>query len=258
MIPAIVVPLGRDNAQYVLRNYQRQRVKIPIVVVENGAGVGSCARAGFRPTLTLTSDQHQSAAKNVGLAEMRERGATHWLSWDDDDWYGPEYVAEALAAFGAGHEVIGKAAHFVKLANNCTYFIAYAEQDIQSDRYVDTVKGAARGAVFWDDQPSFREDMASGEDTQWALDVGAQGKRIWAVSPFHFCYMRHGRSYGHASPLTDAKMLETANLMGDVFDVGVWGNGGGGAARVVCSGDVALATRHRLPRPTVLDERDTP
>lgn len=201
---AIVCPLGRDNAAIVKRNFERQEFRgARLVVVENGGGAGSCDRHGLIPWRVLTSGRHQSLAKNAGLEFLLSDGwATHWTTFDDDDWYGPAYLQEVADAFAAGHEAVCKSDSFMRLYDGRLVFQTLLGEQTE----VPGGHGPTLGSRLWQDMPRFSDADRWGEDRQWCFDLHDLGVKFRATSRFHFCYERSAPAT-HTFPLTDDQLL---------------------------------------------------
>lgn len=201
---AVICPLGRDNAAIVERNFERQSfADARLVVVENGPGLGSCERHGLKPWRVLTSGRHQSLAKNAGLECLLEDGwATHWTTFDDDDWYGPAYLQEVADAFSAGHQAVCKSNSFMRLDDGRLLF----QSMLGENCVVPGGQGPTLGSRLWSDMPRFSDAQRWGEDWQWCVDLDALGMQFWATSRHHFCYER-SEPLTHTFPLTDEQLL---------------------------------------------------
>ena len=99
-------------AEFRAQTYQNKG----LVLVENGNALGACAAAGVVPTLLLQSEPHQSAAKNIGLAALVHEPDDWFVTWDDDDYHGPEFLAKFASATECGC-VLGQASFFMRLSD---------------------------------------------------------------------------------------------------------------------------------------------
>src|SRR5690606_1819240 len=81
---------------------------------------------------------------------------------------------------------------------------------------------------------------------KWCSRAVETGHELWATSPWHFCYLRHGQQHGHTYPARDRHLLGLSR--GDLFEVGAWGDS---ARRLICSEDPRRlgAAATFLPRP---------
>lgn len=208
----VIVPLSRPRfMRDVIENFARQTfARKRLVIVENGEAVGACAKAGFVPDVVLTSDAHQSAAKNVGLEWLRERGGGFFATMDDDDYFGPRYLEEAVAHSGRG-DIIGKSACFTRTAGGVMRYFEH-EGALQFVNYVHGPTIAA-WAEFVDDFPL----IAWGEDAAFIIAARKAGAKAWATSRFHFLQRRFPGRH-HTWQITDRQMVQAS--AGLVFEVG--------------------------------------
>ena len=156
-----------------------------LIVVENGDAIGTCKKRGFVPNALLTSDKHQSAAKNEGIEWIRKHGGGLWTTWDDDDYYGPKYLSEIVENADKA-EVIGKSDIYVRtIAGTLRSF-----ENLGSDSLVSGVHGSTISARA-EDCPLFKDTGTFGEDWQFILDYKNMGARCWATSKNNYFLRRH-------------------------------------------------------------------
>lgn len=194
--------MGRDDGANLRTNWERQTHRDAVLfVVENGSGLGSCARHGVEATV-LRSAAHQSSARNEGLDVAIARCFTRWANWDSDDGYYPEYLAELAAAFDAGHRLIGKSDHFCELSDGRMMLLGADGENCETQ----ALQGPTLGSVLWPDMPRFPL-LDIGEDIEWTAAMVTHGVKPWATSRNHFCYSRRGLPETHALDVTDAEFL---------------------------------------------------
>jgi hypothetical protein len=200
----IVVPLSRpEMVGRVRANLERQRLRAPVVVVENGAAIGACKAQGFTPDVLLTSGAHQSLARNAALAYLREHHVeAYWVSMDDDDYYGSEYVAEHAGLAKRG-QCVGKSTHWIIFEGFGTVVL----RPWASSGSGKHVNGATIGAFVADSPDFLIRDV--GEDTIFSNTFVAGGGKVWLSSPYHTAYCRRndGRA-GHTYPCYHKELLQ--------------------------------------------------
>lgn len=103
----VICPYSKpEYLDNLLGSFQRQVFRgFKPIIVENGPAVGTFPREVG--AVILTSEAHQSHAKNEGLRWLRENGDASWSVFDCDDYYGPEYLKSQVAAL-EGHDMAGK------------------------------------------------------------------------------------------------------------------------------------------------------
>lgn len=126
---------------------------------------------------------------------------------DDDDWYGPDYLADLLRAMRySAADVVGKHCRFVHLAGRGTTVLV---QEPNEHRYTDFVAGptlTARRDVF-SDIPFL--SVSRGEDTTFLERAVEAGLRIYAADRFNFVQYRAARTADHTWTQEDEVFLST-------------------------------------------------
>jgi hypothetical protein len=182
----VLVPLSRpENLASVIGNFTRQRFPFKrLMVVENGRARGACAKLNIisSTTVVLHSASHQSSAKNIGLSEIRRRGGGFTVVMDDDDWYGPSYLAE-LCGYAKTYEVVGKSRNFLSMDGELWLC---GRENIE--RQVSWVTGGALGC--WAEDAAEYPLVSSGEDVAFCEKMRKGGARVFASSPYDYLYVR--------------------------------------------------------------------
>jgi hypothetical protein len=197
-----VVPFSRPNwLENVKDNFFRQRFhNKKLAIVENGPAVGCCKAAGFSPDILLTSEPHQAIAKATALDELKKIGAEFWATWDDDDYYGENYLTE-LAEASDKAELIGKLSIFVKTLDDKLRLFGSQEK-----QYVDFVHGPTI-STWVADVAEFRNVGKWAEDIAFCDQMKNKGARFWATSRWNFINQRH-RNHIHTWVITDHQMAQ--------------------------------------------------
>jgi len=105
-----VVPLSRPGQlPWVIENWARQTTKSSLAIVETGAAVGVCHQAGITPDLLLSAAGRPGEVRNAALEALV---GAYVAFQDDDDWYGPDYLAEHVELAARGR-IVGKRVHWV-------------------------------------------------------------------------------------------------------------------------------------------------
>lgn len=185
----VIVPFSRpENLTHVLENFARQKFPFKkLVLVANGN-----ARRLASPLLAswdkvwLTSDAHQSDAKNTALSEIRKRGGGFTVVMDDDDWYGPQFLTEAVG-YAKTYDVIGKARHFMSVDGNLWLCSRERRGRPQSWLTGGTI------ACWAENAPEYPR-VSSGEDAEFCTRAERQGMRIFGTDVYHYLYRRSSAS----------------------------------------------------------------
>lgn len=130
---------------------------------------------------------------------------------DDDDWYGPHYLADQAAALEYSRaEVVGKQAHYMYVAATDVTLLRFADRE---HRFTDLVMGptivARRPALTAVPFP----EVGRGEDTGVLVALRAAGARIYSADRFNFVQVR-GAILGatHTWGATETEMLATGDV----------------------------------------------
>lgn len=190
----VIVPWSRPwLIEHVHANFRRQKFPFKkLVLVANGSEWDSTfgnevllAAASWGATV-LTSDAHQSAAKNTALAEIRKRGGGFTVTMDDDDWYGPEYLTEACG-YARTCDVIGKSRHFMSVDGNL--WLCGREQ---ANRPTSWLTGGT--IACWAETAPEYPLVASGEDAEFCAAAALRGMSIFGTDLYQYLYRRHSKS----------------------------------------------------------------
>lgn len=181
----VVLPFSRPQfVAGILAAVARQTAPVELVVVENGQAVGTFPRE--HAAVVLRSEvQHHAAARNVGLEWILRRGDGPWVTMDDDDYYGPAYVADAARALETA-DVTGKVRGFVAFDDGLYRFdLGFAGGELQplGQRVLTGGTIGARSARQ-------RFQLVLADDAEYCREAHAQGLRVMATSPHGYCYNR--------------------------------------------------------------------
>jgi hypothetical protein len=200
----VVVPFSRPEYLFnVIQNFSQQNFhNKKIIIVENGRAIGSCNKFGFIPDFLLSSDPHQAYAKNKALELLKEKKAQYWVTFDDDDWYGPNYLSEIVECSDKA-EVVGKSNVFVKTLDDKIMLFGGHEEMCYSNRLVGpTISAWVSDSVF------FKNNGRWAEDSLFTGEMVNKGARIWNTSKWDFIQQRN-KGQNHTWVITDEQMIQT-------------------------------------------------
>ena len=177
--------------------------------VEPGAVERRAKTAGTDDVVVLAADRARTlgACLNAGIEAA---DGTYIGKMDDDELYGPHYIADLVRAFGytdAG--LVGKLAHYVHLAGTGANILRYPELE---HSYVDLVRGGAllaRGDLL----RSYRfDDVSRGEDTRLFRRCRADGIKIYSADRFSFVMVRHRDPARHTWQVSDRALMADGRI----------------------------------------------
>jgi len=194
----VLVPTHRGPAELlgIVRAFALQRhADKRLVVIENGAAVGTCKRYGIHVSAVLSSEHSKSHAMNVGLEWLRANGGGAWTGWDDDDYYGPGYLSEVARRL-PGHDLLGKRSIYVRRNDGRLWLVKRS--------------GWPLGHSFsaWSDCCDFEPVRRWGEDDRFLSRMLKAGALLGEASPEHFVWQRSGDLSAHIWPVDDDQMTQ--------------------------------------------------
>lgn len=176
MNPLIIVPF-HDPAWLanVEANLGRQTVEARVVLAINGKAADFTSD---RWQITPSGTSH-AAAVNAGVEWARDdRDFTHAVLMDSDDYYGPDYLAQALKALEIA-DYCGKRAVYTWLENGLHLFDRLGGRFMGGTLAFDIKKFVPMPAVHQD-------------DTEWCRAMEASGAVGVDTGPSAYVYVRHG------------------------------------------------------------------
>lgn len=134
--------------------------------------------------------------------------------FDDDDYYGINYLSHSLKAFEyTDASILGKYTTFVYFENLKTLAIRNLNRD---QRYTYRVEGPTliiKKNVF--KKVKFR-DLNLGEDVQFCEDCIKKGFSIFSTDIFDFVYIRHKTASNHTWSIDDDSLLKSCKIIGKI------------------------------------------
>jgi hypothetical protein len=127
---------------------------------------------------------------------------------DDDDYYGPNYLADLLYALDFSKaDVVGKLAHHMHFSANRATVLRMPHKEHTFSRLVMGPTITAKRAVF---EAHPFEALNRGEDTAFLKSVTASGGSIYAADRFNFCQMRSAE--GHTWDASDEELAASGEI----------------------------------------------
>lgn len=191
-------------------------VDLELVVATHGFvddGLEARARArGIERVMVVPMPVDASLGECLNAARLRASGAV-LSKMDDDDRYGPNYLADLLAAMHFSEaEVVGKHCRIVELAAHDERVLV---QETNEHRYTHFVAGPT---LTW--RADLGIDFAArtqGEDTDFLGRVTQAGGRIYAADRFNFVQVRSGDPRRHTWTAEDESFLASGALLPDTI-----------------------------------------
>ncbi|WP_298752977.1 glycosyltransferase [uncultured Serinicoccus sp.] len=169
---------------------------------------------GVRSPVVLQVAKERSLGACLNAAVARADGDIV-AKMDDDDLYGPAYLADQVRALDfSGADVVGKRAHHVLLTGHDVLLVRFGYYE---HRFTDLVMGP----TLLGRRDIFREltfgDRNTGEDTDFLQRVLARRGTIYASDRYNFIQVR--QTEGHTWQASDAELLANGRVV--AFGAGV-------------------------------------
>jgi glycosyltransferase involved in cell wall biosynthesis len=191
----LVCPFSRPRmARRVWENFSCQTHPCELVVVENGPAVSffkNCALPGV--TVLHSAPSGIAEARNTGLHYVQEQDGDY-LALDDDDWYGPDYVAE-WARNRHKADVVSKFPHYAKMTDGQFYLYHPEKADQLSTEEIlgSTIGIRARDALDF-------TELVYLDDHEWSLAMFARGATSYRTGISGYAYDRSEGPADHTNP----------------------------------------------------------
>lgn len=155
----------------------------------------------------LPEETTLGACLNFGVAHAKY---TFVAKFDDDDYYGPFYLTEAMEAFTSTNaDIVGKRTAFMYLKRQQQLRLRFPRNE---KRWVRVVLGGtiiAKKAVF--KRVKF-PDRSLGEDTYFLTWSRMMGFRIFSTSRYNYAYLRRGDGTHNWKPTKSYLMRSSIKL----------------------------------------------
>jgi len=224
---SVVVPTNRphqlDNA---LANAARQaRVDTELVLLAHGIDVDVAELAAQGRDLGLEhvtvvpvpSDRTLGAVLNLGLEAA---SGAYVAKMDDDNYYGPQFLADLVDAFGTTSAgITGKWAHYVWLRSTGAVVLRFEKYENSYHRLVQGGSIVVEREIAQDIRFS---DIPRAVDSDFLNRAMAAGVQTWSGDRFNFISIRGTDRHSHTWQLDDLVFLSGAGRVvtyGDPTDL---------------------------------------
>lgn len=194
----------------IFENYKRQRLRkkeLIIILHNDSMDKNKWKEVAHRyfnvKILQISESKTLGECLNIGA-----KHATYELvaKFDDDDYYGPRYLAEAVKAFRkAKADVVGKATSYVYFEKDKILTLRNPGKENCYVWHVDGPSIIFRKSVL--KKVKFRH-VSLGEDYWFCKDCIAHGIKIYSISRFQHVYMRHANAKEHTWSIENKKLKE--------------------------------------------------
>ncbi|QUC01386.1 glycosyltransferase [Cellulosimicrobium cellulans] len=215
---SVIVPTIRpETIDLVLANAARQVAVDPeLVILTHGFELNVPEIRARAEDLGLGAVTVLHADRDVALGEVLNRlvdaaSGSVVSKMDDDDFYGPHYLADLMHAYYYSEaEVVGKAAAYIYFESRDATVISY---EAHEHRYTDFV----RGATLTGARDLFRTtrfgDLRTSEDSEFLARVAQAGGRIYAADRYNFAIHRRSLPGSHTWMVSDEELFASGRFV---------------------------------------------
>ena len=199
----------------VFENYKRQEQKIKelIIILHNDnmdKNRWNEVAGRYSNIKVLQLDESKT------LGECLNFGAKHAAfefiaKFDDDDYYGPKYLVDAVKVFKeVKADVIGKAASYVYFEKDRILALRNPGRENCYVQHIDGPSIIFKKSIL--SKVKFR-NITRGEDIWFCKDCIEQGIKIYSTNRFQHIYMRHANEEEHTWPIENKKLLKSCKII---------------------------------------------
>jgi cellulose synthase/poly-beta-1,6-N-acetylglucosamine synthase-like glycosyltransferase len=206
--------------QNILNNYLRQDFspkELIIIVNNNAINLEHWRRQAFQyphvKILRIDEKIGQGACLNYAANQAIY---DYVAKFDDDDYYAPAYLNNAVAALeNSGAGVVGKASWFLYFEGSRTLALFAPGRE---NSFVDKVTGATM-VIRKDVVKLIRfRNLNAGEDVEFCRDCVRNNIRIYSTDRFNFVGIRRSNIVSHTWQDSEARILQDCQVIAHTDD----------------------------------------
>lgn len=213
MVSIITCTIREENINNVFKNYKQQSWKdkeLIIILNKDSMDINKWIKKAKKYRNVQIYQLHETAALgdclNFGIMKSNYDIIA---KFDDDDYYGPDYIKSSMDAFkNKDISIIGKSSLYIYFKNKkALIHVAGNENSI-----TDTVAGATlmfRKDVF--QQVQF-EKVNRAEDYFFIKQCKEKGFNVYSTDRFHFAVIRHD-SEKHTWKIAENELMEWGDII---------------------------------------------
>ncbi|YCI96515.1 glycosyltransferase [Arthrobacter sp. R3-55] len=213
-VSALVPTIRPHQLEHVFATVGRQvDVDIELVLLTHGFEVAPSRARSLAEKYGVSRFTILSATREVPLGEclnmcVSASSGEVLTKMDDDDYYGPRYLADLLHALDFSKAtVVGKLAHHMHFSSTGATVLRMPHMEHRESRLVMGPTITARRTVF--EETPF-EALNRGEDTAFLKAVTDAGGTIYSADRFNFCQLRKGE--GHTWDVSDEELAASGEI----------------------------------------------
>ena len=153
-------------------------------------------------------DENNSLGTCLNFA-VDKAGYDYIAKFDDDDYYGPNYLIDIMNAFKyTNADIIGKLSYFAYVENSNTLVIQFPNKENQFTNIITGATLVCSKKVF--DKIKFPTKVKIGTDTEFLKSCVEQGLKIYSADRFNYVMNRRASKDKHTWKVEDTIFLKSS------------------------------------------------
>ena len=212
----IITPTIRSEyIHHIFQNYARQKwdAKELIIIINNNdihRSLYEDAAAHYENVRIYRVDQSKNLGACLNYAVSRAK-YNYIAKFDDDDYYSPYYIPEAMLLFASYNaDIVGKRSCYFYFPQRSVLLLRKAS--FKPYRRCAKIAGATimfHKRVF--QKVSFTTRVVQGSDVYFIRACLRKGYRLYTTSPYNFVAYRRSNSNSHTWKVTAKQLLSAKN-----------------------------------------------
>ncbi len=141
----------------------------------------------------------------------------YWAKFDDDDIYGPDYLADSLLPFKyTDADIVGKATYFARIEGDEALYIRHQGKEHDYAKLVCGGSLVVKMGVMRD--VSFDESIKKGADTAFLRAATEAAYKIYSADRFNFIQVRGSQIARHTWKIKHEDYLKSCQTVASRYD----------------------------------------
>ncbi|CAM3502614.1 glycosyltransferase [Paenibacillus lupini] len=199
------------------QNYSRQdweNKELIIILNKDKAGIGQYLNKAKSIPNVRVFRMPESAKLGACLNYAASLAKYDYIAkFDDDDYYGPNYIPEAMAMFQTSKaDIVGKLEIYYFFPHRSTLMLRK-----KNTAYYSTCRKVAGATIMFHkrvlEKVSFNTEVRQGSDVRFIKGALEQKFRVYTTSPYNFTALRRADRSSHTWKITDNQLLRSRNAV---------------------------------------------
>lgn len=214
-VSIITATIRADQIDNVLRNYARQKWKTKeLIILLNRHSLNKelykkKAKA-YKGVRVYQLPERYSLGKCLNFAVRRANYSTI-AKFDDDDYYGPRYIPEAMRTFNNSRaDIVGKSSIYFYFPHR--KILLFRPSSYRPFRPCRRIAGAT---IMFRKKIAKKVKFASvpsGTDTLFLRACRKRGYRLYSTSSYHFATIRRENLHSHTWRISEKELFRTKKI----------------------------------------------